>query len=219
MTTVDNAVAVDRFPPAVPGDGPPTVLFVGVVCRRKGTLELARASRLLRERGVLDWRLVVVGGQGPTPPEEYAEIVAEFAAAGLADALVGPEYGEQVRQRLQAADVVVLRSDRGGQPMAILEALGAGVPVVMSSVGAFPAVTSEGVDGRVLDPADVAALADALADLVQHPDRRRAMAAAARRRAEQAHDLPRLSARLTSLYAEVLEDRLVVTPDLTEVTA
>ena len=219
VLTVDNAVDLDEFPPTSPQDGVPTVLFVGVVCRRKGTLELARAARLLRERGLLDWRLVVVGGQGPTPPEEYEEIVAEFAAAGLAEALVGPEYGDAVKQRLRSADLFVLPSYLEGQPIAILEAMASGLPVVGSAIGAVPDLIRDGIEGRVVEPGDVGALADALADLILHPARRAAMSVAVRRRAEESHDLEQLSQRLATLYDAVLDSSPLLTTDPTKATA
>jgi glycosyltransferase involved in cell wall biosynthesis len=203
VRTVDNAIDVSTFTPTRPDRTPPTVLFVGVVCRRKGTIELARAARRLRERGLTDWKLVVVGGQGPTPEPEYAEIVAEFTAAGLADSLVGPEHGEQVRARLGDADVFVLPSFLEGQPIAIIEAMAAGVPVVSTTVGAIPELVRDGIEGRVVEPGDIEALADALAELITQPDRRVRMGAAIRQRAEAAHDLPRLSHSLAGLYAAV----------------
>ncbi len=207
VETVDNAVEVSEFAVAAVGRTPPTVLFVGVICRRKGTLELARAARLLRERGVTDWQLVVVGGQGPTPQEEYAEIVAEFETAGLSDCLVGPEYGDQVKTRLAQADVFVLPSYLEGQPIAIIEAMASGVPVVGTTIGAVPDLIRDGVEGRVVEPGDVTALADALEQLIADPELRARMSAAIRERAEQHHSLPRLAARLAEIYRAVLDRR------------
>ena len=185
---------------------PPTVLFVGVVCRRKGTLELARAARLLRERGLTDWRLVVVGGQGPTPEPEYAEIVAEFAAAGLADSLVGPEHGDQVRARLRDADIFVLPSFLEGQPIAIIEAMAAGVPVVATTVGAIPDLVRDGVEGRVVEPGDVDG-PGRRAGRADRATRRCARGwATAVRRAGRGRAQPAASCRaqLAGLYASVL---------------
>lgn len=212
VVTVDNAIAVDAFAPTRPDGTPPTVLFVGVVCRRKGTLELARAARLLRERGLRDWRLVVVGGPGPTPGPEYAEIVAEFTAAGLADSIVGPEHGEQVRARLARADVFVLPSFLEGQPIAIIEAMAAGVPVVGTAIGAVPDLIRDGIEGRVVEPGNVEAMAEALEQLITDPALRIRMGAAGRERAQAAHDLPQLARRLADLYAAVLSDRQPATP-------
>ncbi len=204
VETVDNAVDVSAFEPSIADRVPATVLFVGVICRRKGTIELARAARTLRERGIDGWQLVVVGGQGPTPAEEYAAVVAEFADAGLSESLVGPEYGDQVKARLQQADIFVLPSYLEGQPIAIIEAMASGVPVVGTAIGAVPQLVRDGVDGRVVEPGDVAALADALAELIGDPARRAQMSRAIREHAESGHSLPRLSARLAEVYASVL---------------
>lgn len=207
VQTVDNAVDVQQFVPTRADRVPATVLFVGVVCRRKGTIELARAARALRDRGITDWQLVVVGGQGPTPGPEYAEIVTEFETAGLADALVGPEYGDQIKARLQEADVFVLPSFLEGQPIAIIEAMAAGVPVIGTTIGAVPDLVRDGVEGRVVEPGDVAALADALGELIEDPAIRARMSTAIRARAEQRHSLERLSERLDGLYQAVLDGR------------
>ena len=207
VETVDNAVEVSEFAVTEVDRTPPTVLFIGVICRRKGTLELARAASLLRERGITAWRLVVVGGKGPTPEEEYAEIVAEFEAAGLGGCLVGPEYGEQVKARLAEADVFVLPSYLEGQPIAIIEAMASGVPVVGTTIGAVPDLIRDGVEGRVVEPGDVIGLADALEQLIADPELRVRMSTALRERAEQRHSLPRLAARLAEIYRSVLAER------------
>lgn len=204
VETVDNAVNLDDFPPGGADGDPPTVLFVGVICRRKGLFELARAARALRERGTRDWKLVVVGGQGPTPQAEYDQIVAEFDAAGLRDSMVGPEYGDQIKSRLAQADIFVLPSFLEGQPIAIIEAMASGLPVVGTSIGAVPDLIRDGVEGRVVEPGDDAALADALGEVITDRDTRRRMSRASRQRAEQGHGLGRLSARLGALYRAVL---------------
>jgi glycosyltransferase involved in cell wall biosynthesis len=204
VETVDNAVNLDDFPPGEADGEPPTVLFVGVICRRKGLFELARAARALRERGVRDWNLIVVGGQGPTPQTEYDEIVAEFATAGLAESLVGPEYGDQIKSRLAQADIFVLPSFLEGQPIAIIEAMASGLPVVGTSIGAVPDLIRDGVEGRIVEPGDDAALADALGEVIGDRATRRRMSRASRQRAELGHGLDRLSARLADLYRAVL---------------
>ncbi len=217
--TVDNAVDIAAFVPAEGHREHPTVLFVGVICRRKGTWELARAARTLRERGVTDWNLVVVGGQGPTPEPEYSEIVAEFAAAGLAESLVGPEFGDQVKARLRQADIFVLPSFLEGQPIAIIEAMASALPVVATSIGAVPDLIRDGVEGRVVDPGDVEGLADALEQLITDTELRAAMSIAIRERAVQRHSLERLSERLTGLYDAVLAGELAATAHDVEATS
>lgn len=203
VETMDNAVDVGSFELAKLDAEVPTVLFVGVVCARKGVPELAEAGAALRARG-LAFRLVVIGGQGPTPDPEYARVVAALTDTGQADAAVGPEYGEQVRARLRDSDVFVLPSYLEGQPMAILEAMASGLPVVATAIGAVPTMIRDGVEGRVVEPGDIPALTEALADVLESAQRRQAMGTAARKRAEERHDLPILSARLAEAYRSVL---------------
>ena len=200
---VDNAVDVGAFSVTPVDRQPPTALFVGVVCRRKGTIELARAVAQVRERGTA-LELVVVGGQGPTPQEEYDEIVAEFARCGLSGSLVGQEHGPQVRARLEQADLFVLPSFLEGQPIAIIEAMASGVPVVGTRIGAVPDLVRDGIDGRVVEPGDVTALADALEGLARDPEARTRMSASIRTRAEDEHSLDSLARQLERLYTAVL---------------
>jgi glycosyltransferase involved in cell wall biosynthesis len=206
IETVDNAVDVGGFELARLDASVPTVLFVGVVCERKGVPELAEACAALKAEGV-SFNLVIIGGQGPTPDEEYGRIMAALERTGLTAALKGPEYGEQVKARLCASDVFVLPSYLEGQPMAILEAMATGLPVVATAIGAVPWMIRDGVEGRVVEPGDVPALTEALADVLGSAQRRQAMGAAARKRAEERHDLPILSARLATAYRSVLEER------------
>jgi len=203
VETVDNAVDVGSFELAPLDAEVPTVLFVGVVCERKGVGELAEACAALRDQGVR-FNLVIIGGQGPTPDEEYARILAAMERTGQTAAMVGPEYGEQVRARLCTSDVFVLPSYLEGQPMAILEAMATGLPVVATAIGAVPWMIRDGVEGRVVEPGDVPALTEALADVLGSAQRRQTMGAASRKRAEERHDLPILSARLASAYRSVL---------------
>jgi glycosyltransferase involved in cell wall biosynthesis len=82
--------------------------------------------------------------------------------------------------------------------------MAAGVPVVSTTVGAIPDLVRDGIEGRVVEPGDVDALAAALAELITQPDLRARMGAATRERAEAAHSLPQLSRSLSGLYATVL---------------
>ena len=80
---------------------------------------------------------------------------------------------------MATADLLVVASDREGQPLVVSEALALGVPVVATSVGRVPELVDESV-GRVVPPGDAELLGDAVHELLQdHPARRRMAAAAA----------------------------------------
>jgi glycosyltransferase involved in cell wall biosynthesis len=88
------------------------------------------------------------------------------------------------------------------QPMAVLEAYGAGVPVVGSDLGGVPELVQHGVAGLVYPPGDDAALAAALAELAADPQRAAALGAAGREIASTRFSPERHLAALEEVYAE-----------------
>lgn len=86
---------------------------------------------------------------------------------------------------LAAGDMFVLSSAWEGVPLALMEAMAAGLPVVATAVGGVPELVEEGVTGALAPAGDTAALAAAIASLACDPARRFAMGRAAAARAVQ----------------------------------
>lgn len=199
VEVVDNAVDVDAMPKSSSSGGIPTLLFVGTLTRRKGLEDLRAAIRVLCERGVT-FALEIVGGAAEAGEDEAGELRDALGGDGWGSSLFGPLAPEAVRERMASADVFVLPSHTEGQPIAILEAMAAGLPVVSTRTGAVPDVVRDGVDGFVVEVGDVCGLADALERLISSSELRRTMGAAAERRARDAFDVSRLRRRLAALY-------------------
>jgi len=115
--------------------------------------------------------------------------------------LAGRQAG--VEELLRGADLFVLPSRREGLPMAILEAMASGVPIVATRVGGVPEIIEDGEDGVLVPPEDPGALAAALGGLLDHPDRRAAMGIAARRKAEREFSLADAVDRYSEIYREI----------------
>jgi len=109
---------------------------------------------------------------------------------------------EEVEAVLAGWDVFALPSHAEGLPTAVLEAMAVGVPVVAAAVGGVPEIVRDGDSGRLVAPHDVAALANALADLLASPERRAQLSAGGRRVAE-AHSVAAAVDALEALYALV----------------
>lgn len=162
------------------------VLHLGQLARSKGTDVVIRAAAEARSRGV-HLTLTLAGGWGS--PEE------ERVLGSLVDDVGGPWLerpgvvdGRVKSDLLARADVLALASrfpPGEGQPLAILEALAAGVCVVATPRGAVPETLGRGQAGVLVDVDRGGSFADALETLARDPEGRRALVAAGRRRFEE----------------------------------
>jgi glycosyltransferase involved in cell wall biosynthesis len=137
-------------------DGDVVVGTVGNFTAKKDQATLLRAMAVLgRDRPAI--RLVLVGS-GPLE----AELTHQAADLGLAGraAFVGSRH--DVPELLPAFDVFALSSRFEGLPIALLEAMAAGLACVATSVGGIPEVITDGRDGLLVEPGDPDALAIAL---------------------------------------------------------
>ena len=163
----------------------------------KGHRFLLEACRLLVEQGV-DVRCDLAGG-GPLR-EDLARLAAEL---GIADRirLHGPVPRPEVRRILASADVAVLTSHptrsgkREGIPVALMEAMMSGLPVVASGLSGIPELVDDHHTGYLVPPGDPWALAERLGRLAASPALRARMGAEGRRKVTAQFDLER-SARL-----------------------
>jgi glycosyltransferase involved in cell wall biosynthesis len=105
---------------------------------------------------------------------------------------------------LAAADVFVLPSLVEGLPLALLEAMRAGKPIVATSVGGVPEAVTSGINGLLVAPADDLALADAIATLAASPRQRAELGDQARATADRDFTEQRYIGALVSLYDELL---------------
>jgi glycosyltransferase involved in cell wall biosynthesis len=175
-------------------------MVVGTVANfraQKDYPNLLDAARYLLDRG-LHVRFVAVG-QGPLE----RQIRAEHRRLGFGDRFILAGYRADAARVLAACDVFVLASLFEGLPVALMEAMALGRPVVATAVGGVPEFVSDGVEGLLVPPAAPDALAIALEALLRDPARRRRMGAAAERRAET-FDIRKAIGSIESLYLEVV---------------
>jgi len=137
--------------PDVTGASRPCILYLGTLTRTKGILELIRAVALLR-RSLPEARLRVAGEwDSGALRAEAAEIIAR---EGLADhvTFVGNVSGAEKAAFLASGAVLCLptRYPYEGQPLVILEAMAAGLPVVATDHGVIASTVVDGTTGRLL---------------------------------------------------------------------
>ena len=154
------------------------ILAVGGLHPRKGFDVLLQA---LARMGVgQPWQLIIAG-EGP----ERARLTALANDLGLAEQVRLLGQREDVPDLQAAADLFVMPSLWEGLPLAVLEAMLAGTPVVASAVSGIPeAINPDEEQGLLVPPGDIDALAEAVKGLIVDKERRERVAAAGQVRAQ-----------------------------------
>ncbi len=174
------------------------LLSVGAVVPRKGFDVLIAALARLTE---LPWQLTIAGDRTRSA-KTAVQLDVDIACYKLGDrvAVLGAVPGERLEELYADADLFVLASRFEGYGMAYAEAIAHGLPVIGTNAGAIPDTVPADA-GVLVAPDDVVALARALRRMIENPDQRRQLAAAAQRAARQ---LPTWQDSAT-IFARVLE--------------
>ena len=206
VTTVPNGVV-----PRGPGPGrdrarrrlglapdQPVVLTTGRLVDQKGQRYLvACVPELLR---VLPTVAVVVVGGGPL----HDALAQQAAALGVADAVRLVGHRTDARELLDAADVYALPSVAEAMPLALIEAMDAGLPAVGTDIIGTSEVVADGETGLLVPPRDPRALGVALLRLLGDPALRRRYGSAARRRYRTRFTASRMAEETLQVYDAAL---------------
>ena len=173
---------------------------VGRLVAEKGYGELFDAVATLHPSA----RLVVVGGHDRDKSDALPPALVE-RARDQGVVFLGHRY--DVSRLLGAFDVFALTSHREGQPRAAMEAAATGLPIVATDIRGCRQVVVDGVTGLLVPVADVTSIRAALTSLIESPDRRRAMGAAAADKAQREFDEREVVRRVMNCYEELAERR------------
>ena len=182
-------------------DPTPRLVCVGAVTRRKGHATLVDALTRIADR---PWHLVCYGSLD-RHPELVEQLRRQLVQAGLVDrvTLAGVVDDATLAAGYAAADLMVHAAHYEGYGMVLTEAVAHGLPVVATAAGATAETLPAGA-GLLVPPGDPAALAVALAAVLDDPAKRAALAAAAARARDR---LPRWPAAVRLFAAELARAR------------
>lgn len=202
LVRIGNGVDTELFHPPREGerarlrselgwDERPRVLFVGRLVAKKG-VDLALAAAAAADGG---FELVLVG-----PGDPPASVPAGVS-------VLGPLPRGRVAELYRAADAFLLPSRGEGFPLTVQEAMASGLPVVLADDPAYEPHLDGAGDGAHTRPADGAALAALLREIVGDPERRERAGAQAAEYARSAFSLEAVTDAHERLYSELSDAR------------
>ena len=199
---VDDRAAVQQRYPSL--QGRKIALFLGRLDRKKGVDVLAEAAESLAESRD-DFSLVVAGSGAAEYEAEIRDLVDRRGLSELT-VFTGMVVGEDKWRLLRAADLFVLPSRHESSPVAVMEAMASGTPVVISDQVGIHREVAEAGAGLVttLDAADVAG---AIGRLLDDPEAAERMGRAGEALAARRYTWERVASDVEALYEEVVGRR------------
>ena len=133
----------------------------------------------------------------------FAHYTADVLRLGLENTILLREKVSDIEDYLQIADLGLFTSDSESFCLSILEAMFFGCPSVATRVGGIPEVMEDGHNGLLAPAGDATALATAVQDLLDHPDRRKQLGHAAQQRAREQFSADAIVPQYENLYYRV----------------
>jgi glycosyltransferase involved in cell wall biosynthesis len=184
-------------------DSSPVVAIIARLFPEKNHKLLLAAFKQVTRRisgaKLLPAKLLIVG-EGV----EKQVIADEISRLDLAGSVELMGVRRDVARILAASDLFVLSSDREGLPIAVLEAMAAGRPVVATSVGDLPAIVRDGETGLLVPAKNEARLAEAICLVLSQPELGAEMGLKGRRSVEENYSVESMIARIEELYGQTL---------------
>jgi glycosyltransferase involved in cell wall biosynthesis len=191
-----------------PSASPPHILSVSRLTEKKGVVRIIEACVLLRDQGI-DFACTIVG-DGP----QRAALQRLITARRLQNRvkLVGGLVQSELRELWQRAHVFVLPctiasdGNRDGIPIALMEAMALGVPVISTTISGIPELIEDGVSGLLVPPDDVDALGQAIVRLLSEPKLATRLAREGRHCVEREYDVRQNTTKKALLFETARRD-------------
>jgi glycosyltransferase involved in cell wall biosynthesis len=171
------------------------VLFAGRLGRRKGIFDLVDGFAAVVGR-FPGWRLLIAGDGDATPVSD----AALRAGVGEQVDVLGWQNNEDMAQLRWRGSVFCLPSYDEGLPVALLEAMAAGMCCIVSPVGGIPEHIVDAVNGRIVTAGDVDGLANTLAEVLADAEMRSALGQAARKHVSEVCSTDVVAEEIGALY-------------------
>jgi glycosyltransferase involved in cell wall biosynthesis len=182
------------------GEDQLVMVMVANLLPYKGHGDVLEALRSVRSRLPESWLVIMIGADRGLA-SDLKSTVAQF---GLERHVRWEGVVTDVFPYLEAADLALNASHEEGFSNAVLEAMAAGLPQIVTNAGGNPEAITNGDHGLVVEPADPAGLGEAIASLANDAQKRLAMGRAARERARESFSVEATVSSYATLYTSLM---------------
>lgn len=177
------------------------ILFLGALEQRKGIFDILHAMPAILAK-VPDAKLWLCGN-GPTKPLET--LCSELGILGNV-VFYGWLDGNSKIEKLLNSDLLALPSYHEGLPVAIIEAMAAGLPIVSTTVGGIPELIQNGENGFLVTSGDIDALAAAIIDILSNDELMSKMSNNNKKKVLEEYDISIIIKQIDSIYKGIIND-------------
>jgi len=207
IRVIDNGISLERFEKRAETRKMKTLLgfeektrvigTVGSLVIEKGHIYLLEAARQILDV-VKDLKFLIIG-DGPL----QKALEEKSKELGIKKDIIFMGQRKDIPELLTAMDIFVLPSIKEGLPVALLEAMAAKRPIVATRVGAIPRVIESKDIGILVEPKDISGLRDALASLINDPERMKLLARGGFNRVSMDFSSDEMCKHYLELYNEI----------------
>lgn len=181
----------------------PVGLFLGRLGQRKGTYDLLNSIKKLKDNGITG--KFYLAGDGEI--NKVKELISDYGLEDVVDVL-GWVNSEQINDLLKHVDFLVLPSYNEGLPMAILESMNYGLPIISTYVGGIPEVIINKDNGYLVNPGDIDGLTHALGSLITDEQLREEMGRKNKKVIKTRFDMQTLMEDLANIYGKLFRNEI-----------
>lgn len=199
VSVINNAIALPKFEPRVQHH-PIRLLFMGALIKRKGIVDLISAVKNISDDSIEPFELWIAGtGEDEKKLKEFSK------QCGVDEKVkfLGWINRDAKPQLLKETDVLVLPSYNEGLPIAILEAMSYGLPIISSDVGSISEAVEVGKSGYLFQPGNTDTLSQCLKQIISDERKYEEFSKNSRRIAEEKFSDTIFFSKVEALYKKL----------------
>lgn len=200
---LSNTVSIPKE--VIRWNNPFQVIFLGVLIKRKGVEDLLNAIAILKKTNSIGCARFVIAGSG-AEEEKLKEQCKKMEIDDRVE-FIGWVDGQKKIKLLKESQLLVLPSYNEGLPIAIIEAISYGMPVVSTDVGDVFAAVKDNINGYLIEPGDIEELAKALKKIILDRNLYEKMSKMSRIIAEELFSDKKFFLKLSSCYQEIVRTK------------